>query len=343
MPFSWTNWRAHTRRQLRIRGVPALGEALWRGALGATIDLGWALEQDAPLPEKVVVVVGHQRSGTTWLHRMLASHPAACGMPLHNLLVPSGPLPWLAHRCPRPRWFDALQDRLFGGLDPIHRIRLHEAEEDELLLWAQLRSPANQVDAPWPASSPPTHDWDDSAAAHYAQVLARRVRRTGRRVVGKNPHLTHRTDALREALPGVRFVQLVRHPARAIPSRLSLIRAIWRHRFGPHVQMEPHQVEHIVALSTRCYLEGQNSADLSIAYTDLVDHPLDVVRRIHTAFGLEDVTPEHEEALRAAQRTGPSRHAYSLEEFGLDRDALAEALAPIYSRWGFDVSPSAAM
>ena len=58
MPFSWTNWRAHTRRQLRIRGVPALGEALWRGALGAAIDLGWALEPDAPLPEKVVVVVG---------------------------------------------------------------------------------------------------------------------------------------------------------------------------------------------------------------------------------------------------------------------------------------------
>ena len=93
MPFSWTNWRAHTRRQLRIRGVPALGEALWRGALGAAIDLGWALEQDAPLPENVVVV-GHQRSGTTWLHRMLASQPA-CSIrppPLAGPSLPEAPV-----------------------------------------------------------------------------------------------------------------------------------------------------------------------------------------------------------------------------------------------------------
>lgn len=328
-PFDRAAFRDFLRSIARVHGRrAALREGAWRSALAAANRWGWERDPDAPLPSRTVLVIGHQRSGTTWLHRMLAAHPAATAMPLHALLMPSDTFQRAFDR-PRPGWLDRWQDRLLGPLDDLHRVRLHEPEEDEFACWALLRSPMNALDRPWPPGAAPRIDGDPVALAFYAQAVARQVRRTGRRYVGKNPHFTWRSDALRAALPGVRLVQLWRRPEQAIPSRLSLIREVWRRR-GLSQHLATHEVERIYASSVRTYLGGLGAADLDLRYEDLVADPLGTVERVHAAFGLEPLDAATRAALGPHLRVGPSRHRYGLAEFGLDEARLRRDLAPVY-------------
>lgn len=332
--FSWRNWWRFYRALRRRREPCALREATVRAGLAIAAEAGWRLDRPAPLPERVLIVVGHQRSGTTWLHRLLAAQPGACALPLHGLLFPADSWQALFRRIGWRPWLTRLEDRLFAPLDSLHRIRLREPEEDEFALWALFRSPMNALDRPWPAGAAPGIDGDDDALRFYAQVVARAARRSRARYVGKNPHFTHRLDAVRRALPAARFVQLVRHPAEAIASRLCLLRAIWGRRVPGFAELEPHHVETIYGNSVRCYLGGDGRADLDVPYSDLVGDPAGTVRRIHRHFDLEPPGPGLAAALAASVRPA-GRPRRRLEAFGLARERVAEDLAPVYARWGF--------
>ncbi len=330
VPFSWSNWRRFYGDLWRVEGVRAVPEALFRAGLGLCWELSWALDRPAPPAEHPLVIIGHQRSGTTWLHRLLAAQPGATALPLHGLVFPADSAQRLfAALAPRPAWLDRLQERALAPMDPLHRIRLHEPEEDEFCGWVLFRSAMNAFDRPWPAAIWPDLAGDEVSMAVYAQAVAKAARRGGR-YVGKNPHLSHRVPELRAALPGVRVVRLVRDPAEAIPSRLSLIRAIWRRRFAGFDELSPHHVERIYANSVRCYLAAEGQADLDVAYTDLVADPASTLARLHARFDLPAPAP-----IEQVGRAGRTPHRYSLEAFGLDEARLHRDLAPIYERWGF--------
>ena len=384
--FSWSNWARFYKALWGLQGPRALPEAALRAGMGLLHGATWALGQPAPPASRALLIVGHQRSGTTWLHRMLSACAGAVATPLHALAFPADaiqtPLEWIR----RPAWFDRAQDRLFGALDPLHRIRLHEHEEDEFLLWALFRSPMNALDRPWPPDANPGVEGDPIAMDFYARAIARRLRRAertraralrGRSIdgtvsgaltprrgdaegapgadaatperstetnpgilaplwyVGKNPHFTHRIPALRAAIPGIRVVQLVRDPCAAIPSRLSLIRAIWRRRFPGIRALEPHQIQQIYQNSLRCYRGGHGAADLDLAYADLVSDPIGSVDRILALMDLDPADPDLVDRLSQTRRSGATPHRYTLEEFGLSRPRIAADLAPIFERWGF--------
>jgi hypothetical protein len=333
-PFDRRAWWRYHREVARSEGwLAALREAGGRAALGTAHALAWRWGEPAPPARDVVMVVGHQRSGTTWLHRLLASHPAACAMPLHALLLPADAWQRLFDR-PRPGWLDRWQDATFGPSDDLHRVRLHEAEEDEFALWVLFRSPMNTLDRPWPPGRGPEIEPDERALQFYAQAVARHVRRTGRRYVGKNPHFTWRIPALREAMPGVRVVACWRHPEVAIPSRLSLVREIWRRR-GLARQLQPHHVQRIYASSVRGYLGGLGMAEVDLRYDDLVADPRAALASLHEQLGLEPWPAEVGAAMEPLLRRAPSRHRYDLAEFGLTSAQIVSDLAPVYERFGF--------
>jgi hypothetical protein len=332
--FSWRNWWRFYRALAERREPRALREATLRAGLAIAAEAGWGLDRPAPPPDRVLLVVGHQRSGTTWLHRLLAAQPGACALPLHGLLLPADSWQSLFRRVGWRPVLTRLEERLFAPLDSLHRIRFREPEEDEFALWAIFRSPMNALDRPWPIGTTPEIDGDDDAHRFYAQVVARAARRSHARYVGKNPHFTYRMDAVRRALPAARFVQLVRHPAEAIASRLSLLRAIWQRRVPGFTELLPHHAETIYRNSVRCYLGGDGRADLDVAYTDLVGDPAATVAHIHRHFDLEPPGPGLAGAVAASAKPQPPPRE-RLEAFGLARERLAEDLAPVYARWGF--------
>lgn len=332
-PFDVRAWQRFVAARASIDGAQGVGEGLFRLALAGLSAWGWAQDEPAPPPRDPVLVIGHQRSGTTWLHRLLASHPDASALPLHALILPSDRWQSLLDR-PRPAWLERVQDRRLAALDAIHRIRLHEAEEDEFALWPLFRSPTCAWDRPWPAGKAPRFEHDDRALGFYTQVVARASRRSGRRHVGKNPHFTHLTAELRRHLPGLRFVLCVRHPEEAIPSRLSLIRAIWRLRVPGFEELAPHQVELIYQSSLRSYRGGLR-ADLVVRYDDLVRDPVGELRRVEAALGFAPRPAVDLEERVQASRSGAGVHRYALSDFGLTAARLRADLADVYLAWGF--------
>jgi hypothetical protein len=75
-----------------------------------------------------------------------------------------------------------------------------------------------------------------------------------------------------------------------------------------------------------------------VDYRDLVRDPTGVVHRVYERLGFTP-SAELERALALQERRSgarESRHAYSLEEFGLRRDEIRAALADLYETFGWE-------
>ena len=385
VPFRWKPFVEKYALLLRHEGEPGAvaGQVAFRLALWAAGQGTWALdelvarrwrraddEMTGPL-----FILGHQRSGTTFLQRLLARDTThARALALHEMLLPAvsaqNGLRALGTLDARlgghlSRRYHAAQERLFGPLDEIHRLRFEEVEEDEFVLWAIFASLMCANDAP---STVERRDLDELRHFHrwparlqaealgwYRACLLKKIhreppadRRTdgGAWIVSKNPAFTHKVPELRQVFPDARFIYLVRNPLETIPSRLSLIRAIWRRRLPGFRDMTPRHVETILEDSVRTYLSAERDlpplpADrwIPVRYDALTRDPRGVVEAIYARLGLtgpDDDLRAHLRDLAPRQRERRSKHAYTLAEFGLDEATLRQRLAPVFERYGWN-------
>ena len=347
-------------------GLWAMNQATW--ALDEIVAPGWRKTEMAP----PIFIVGHQRSGTTLLHRLLAADRThARAMQFHEMLLPAlsaqtavailASLDRVAGGA-LARTLYKLEERTFGPLDPIHRLRFREIEEDEFVLWTIYASAMCVNDSPvgtgdgtleslrrvteWPVER------RERALAWYRACVAKKVHRAGPPAdgasawyVSKNPAFSQRIPELAALFPGARFVHLVRNPLETIPSRLSLIRAIWRHRFPGFREMSRAQVEAIVEDSLRTYLHAARDIPalpaeqrLTIRYEALAADPAGTVEDLYRHFGLPgpDAYLCALLADTAARQGGRiSSHHYQLEDFGVDRKMLLARLAPVMEALGW--------
>ncbi len=380
MPFGWRSfgrkYALMARHEASLAGVA--GQMAFRLALLGISQSAWALDEalSAPWREQRSIgplfILGHQRSGTTFLHRLLAADRThARALALHEMLLPAVSVQrglarlasWDQKRGGTlQRRFARLQDRLFGPLDDIHRLRFDEIEEDEFVLWTVFESVMCANDAPSSAELRELDDlrtfegWTERRQArvlgYYRACLLKKLARDDvgqpaeRWIVSKNPAFTHKVPQLAQVFPDARFIYLVRHPLEAIPSRLSLIRAIWRHRFPGFREMTPRQVDVILADSLRTYRSAErdvpqlpDSRRLTLPYRDFVGDPRRAVLDIYRHFGLPGPDRHLADRLDQLGTDGGSRrarHRYAAADFGLDEARVRRELADVFARYGFE-------
>jgi len=317
-------------------------------------------------------ILGHQRSGTTFLHRLLTNDKVNFrALKLHEMLFPAitfqsmlgnlvtmdGLLGGICRG-----GFNRLQTRLFGSLDDIHRIRFDEIEEDEFALWTIYASAMCVNDAPSTAVVPELdelrhfHEWPRQrqveALGWYRACLLKKVYRTSIDlahnipwVVSKNPAFTKLITFLRCVFPAARFVYLVRDPVETISSRLSLVREIWRRRCPGFQQLTAEQVEVILQDSIYTYLAAERDlrlipADqwLIVTYSELINNPREITERIYDHLDLPNPkcfnlqVPDNTVTKRKKSSTS---HTYRLDEFGLDESRVRQALSVVFDRYEF--------
>ncbi|MFH1532434.1 MAG: AMP-binding protein [Pseudomonadota bacterium] len=377
VPFHWSRFLRKQLLQVRQLGLKAAAPAAAsRLGLLALLQTGWALDElltprwraagfSGPL-----FVIGHQRSGTTLLHRLLARDPRVRTMKLHEMLLPATS----AQRAlggvvgldallggSLGRWFSRAQERKLGPMDPIHRIRLDEVEEDEFVLWTVYASAMCVNDSPISTGDSRLdevrdfHAWEPAeqvrTLAWYRACITKKAHREPTAdgspplAVSKNPAFSQKIPQLLKTFPDAMFVSLVRNPVETIPSRLSLVREIWRRRFPGFEDMRAEQVETILADSFRTYLFTERDlADvpagrkLILTYDEFAASPGRAVTGIYRHFDLPGPPPELEDELGrldGAQQARTSGHRYSLSEFGLTEDRIRAALAPVFGKYRF--------
>lgn len=301
-----------------------------------------------------VFSVGHARSGTTYLHRMMAADQRFSYVLLWEMFFPS----LLEKKVLRQvlklkrvrRRLDALDERMFSKSKGMHDSGLFAPEEDDFLLAMSCCSGYWMVQFPYMGVLDFYHvdRWPDRkrkrVMAFYKECVRRQLCLNGPGVIhlSKNPVFCGRVEALIETFPDARFVVPVRNPYETIPSLLKLMAMSWKIRKRSDEQVREslavlaeasfHNYEHPLAV-----LEAHPEVPRAIVdYSDLVTDPAGTVRRVYDEIGL-DRTPELEAALAEERgREYTSTHSYSLAEFGLEAEEIRTRLAPLFARFGWE-------
>lgn len=249
-------------------------------------------------------IIGHWRSGTTFLHELLAhderlTSPTTyqCFAPLHFLLTE-----WVITRCfgwllPKRRPMDNMQA---GWQRP---------QEDEFaLLTMGLPTPYRRMAFP---NHPPVdmeylnmegvperqlHDWCNALSGFVRTITLR----DPRRIVLKSPTHTGRLRVLSRLFPGAKFIHITRDPMALFPSTRRLWQSLDAVQ-GCQLNRDEGLDEYVYDSLDRMYRgfeeqrkELDSSHIIDIRYEDLARDPVGVLQRIYEQLSLGEFSHVHE-------------------------------------------------
>ena len=301
--------------------------------------------RDLELPPPVVIA-GLQRTGTTMLHRLLASDPSLRAVPSWEGLAP---VPGRVDRLVETRIAKAkFGERALAYMAPeffaIHPAEADAPEEDVLLIDASFMSTTPEATLHVPGFSSWLEAQDHTPAYEDFRMLLRILanERGPTRFVLKTPHHLEYFDVLRKVFPGVRIVQTHRDPARTLASFCSMV---WHGRgvFSddvPRAEVGAHWSRKVGRLLDRGMAVRRDAGDegfFDVSYYDLVSDPVATVRGLYEGLGL-DFTDEVASRMRQTREHNPQhkygRHRYRLEDFGLDPARVEPLFASYRARFG---------
>ncbi len=310
-----------------------------------------------------IFIIGHARSGTTLLHRLMSQDgDRFSAFRLYELFLPS----LLQKRLVRAlaaldrrglggaleRRVRAWDERRFGRTRDVHAMSLFAPEEDDGVLTCSCASGSWIVRLPYMGELDFYHvdEWPERKRRRHMRFYAECVRRQlclegGHKThLSKNPIFAGRVESLIETFPDARLVVPFRHPFETIPSLLQLMRLAWKMRRWSDTEMErslrvlAEQSFHTYRHPLEVLARHPETPHAIVDYAELAAEPKKVVERIYAELGIP-MTSGYEALLAAAQqRAGAHRtsHRYSLEEFGLEPGEIRARLADLFERFGWE-------
>ena len=286
-----------------------------------------------------VIILGLTRTGTTLLHRLIASDLRFFSAAFWEARFPvptaddlSGTQRMAAAKAEIEAMLAANPD-----LASIHPFDALGADEDILILDQTLLSNTAETLAHVPSYYAWLRQQDLRPAYRFwyrmLQMLQWQKRQrgvTGERWVLKTPmHLAH-VDHVLDLLPDAMFVQTHRDPLTTLPSYASMIQGLWK---GVSDESDPLEaaressatLEHDLA---RC-LQVRDSLPpgkfIDVDFRDTVSDPVGVVERIYREIGMPMTELAHLQIsayLKTHPREGRPKHTYTLEQFGFTEDEI---------------------
>ena len=301
-----------------------------------------------------VFIVGINRTGTTFLHRLMARDRRFWTLRRYEMAEPvlsSGQYATVAgtSKDPRRAYMEEILSAagLAERLAEMHRIDIDEPDEDFPLLRLSFASWIETIGhyvpgyAQWLAAT-----GSRNAYAHHRRVMQHftwQHRQREPNVPGKwlfkMPFHLMELEALIETYPDALFIQTHREPVRFMGSWNSLVERI---RSFTTEARHPHDTgaEQLAfmsgmlerAMRFRAAHPELESRWVDVRYVDLVDDPLEVVKEIYERFDWELAREELNDMdnwrhRQAEQRRQEPRHEYRLEDYGLTPESVNAAFA----------------
>lgn len=303
-----------------------------------------------------VFILGLPRSGTTFLHGLLARDPEVMVPRVWQTISPA----------PRPRDFDPARSEVvrrtgrqldtFAGLAPgfrdVHPIGPDSPQECSEITAQVFQSLRFDTTFRIPSYLAWLDDHGhDEAFAFHARFLQAMQHGVGARFWAlKCPDHTFSLDAILRTYPDARFVIVHRDPVHVFASVAHLTEVLRR----PFLRgIDPAEIGRQV---TERWIEGADrlvafdrrdglpeSRKIHVHYRQLTEDPLATVAAIYGHFGetlSEPAAAAMQAQLAAKPRGGYGRNRYRLADFGINPERLRPRFAG-YCEY-FDVAPSAA-
>lgn len=317
-----------------------------------------------------VFVVATPRSGTTFLHHLLAlDEQTFTHQKLYQTVFPAVLTNYVVHALngieselgiPWSRSIAALNERIFQHWKGIHSVRIDAEEEDESLFFAALASPSLYLLMPFLESAPEFQDLTQMDARRQAKLSrdyqlsvkrhlyteSKNSHGNPRELLIKNVLLPSRLALTKAAFPDAKFIRLVRDPRTAIPSAMSLFFTSWRVH-SPSIPMNGPETKALGEMFINHYRRLHDEARgpdaskvLTIRFEDLIQNPVATVEMIYQTLGY-DFTENYAQILEQTCRSPKafkSEHSYSLADFGLTEADIIHKLGDIMQDLGYEAS-----
>jgi hypothetical protein len=300
-----------------------------------------------------IVIVGLPRTGTTLLHRLLASDPRIRSLASWEALRP---VPMLgdapaeddrARRIVAAERSEAALAYMAPDFFAVHPIDARAPEEDVLLLDLAFRSTVPESTLRVPSYAAWLEGEDQGPAYRYMARVLRALQwqrspdAADWRWVLKTPHHLEWLEEVTRVLPDPLFVWAHRDPREIVPSFCSML-AHGRGVFSEHV--DPHEIgrswlrkgQRMVerAIDARARLGEGRFVD--VRYADLIRDPIGVVKTIEERAGLawtKDVETRAQDKLRREVKDRHGIHRYALSDFGLAEHEVARTFERYRTRF----------
>lgn len=313
--------------------------------------------------EKPIFIVGHARSGTTLLSRLLAYDDERFSYFLYwEMFFPSliekkiiRGLGVLDRLCLNSFFFNKLKawdEKTFGPHRHIHNIGLWVPEEDDFVMSITFYA------AYWHLSAPlmDTNDMfylDRKSAKERKRVMStfkecvrRQLYLNGgdKNHLSKNPVYSGRVASILEAFPDARIVVNMRDPIECVPSNIKLMEGNYRGRGWTEVDYA-ESLAVLEKMSYDCFhiprkvlRQHPETPAMVVDYRELVAQPKKTVVTLYQNLGLP-ITEKYSEKLDERDKSARqhnTEHSYSAQEFGMDVSKLHRELASFYDQYQWD-------
>lgn len=292
-----------------------------------------------------VFIIGHWRSGTTLLHQLMSldsqfTTPRVIQtvIPDHFLFSSRYWVPVLKKMMPPKRPMDEVE---MGPLDPM---------EDEWALF-RLGAPTPMLKLFFPSGRKPFYEgtgefnpsgrdlekWERSLLYFLKKVTLA----TGMQIVLKNPYHTPRVKILSEMFPGARFIHIVRHPYKIIPSAINMWNIVAGENAMKGGWKNPSFEETASMVNDFRESVYENSKKLpagsfaEIRYEDLEKDPAGELKRLYKELGLSFTDTFGQEILRFMEE----KKNYRKNRFDLSNEEkaiIAAKLSDYMDHYGYD-------
>lgn len=297
--------------------------------------------RDPHIAEQVIrqpiFIVGLPRTGSTFLHNLLAQDPRHRVPFTWEVLFPTPSVSGRHHDAGRLRTTQGLLDafdRLAPEFKRVHPMKAEWPTECVSIMAYAFASYQFQSTCRLPSYQQWLAQADLTPAyVYHREVLQHMQRRwCGERWVLKAPAHTFALDALSTCYPDARFVQTHRDPVQVIASVASLD-AILRQAFSDDVRLQGIGLEAVeqwadaasrVITARDRHLESRFH---DVYYPDLVREPIRTVRELYAALGLvwsDEVEARMRHFLAQPQPDGQSAYRPPLNAFGLTSELIVD-------------------
>jgi len=309
------------------------------------------LEQPDP---HVLLIAGLARTGTTFLHRVLAQDPMARSLPSWEALAPA-PLPGEpagdpSKRIKRGRSANKMMMWLAPDFAAVHPVDAEQPEEDILLLDLTMMSQTAEAVTYVPSYSNWLERVDHRPAYAYLRDVLKVLQwlnpgpaKTTHWVL-KSPHHSEQLAAALDIFPNATTLMTHRDPLVTTGSCSSLMchtqglstdapdpHAIARHWLRKSGLMADNAIKARAANPDRKFVD--------IQYKELLKNPSQIIEQIYKTHGAPLTDTGQASVTEAASapsnhNTG-KKHAYALSDFGLTERDVEATFSNYFSHYSF--------
>lgn len=307
-----------------------------------------------------VFIVGHPRSGNTFLHKLLTQTDEFLAFKTWEIILPS-----LTSRTLLKPLINYLINHQKSGLVPEtvgHSIALDKVEEEEFLFFHKLdtqfvwaRSPLGFDDEEHPEFR--FHDQQPdsrrkNSIKFFRGCLQRQIYDTGKQqAILQTLQSVHRIKTILETFPDAKFIYLIRSPYETIPSHLSVLWFWLDHQTGvnkiaPDKLKQYFQKRYRYNIDLYRYFDDlQKNGDiptnnlLVVEYNELRSNLEVAFQKIVDFTGIKP----SEKLQKAVQEQAQKQHKYQrkhevieLEKFDLTNEKIAQDFSFVLEKYGFE-------